>query len=149
MTTSDYQRVRRAFVAVFLTGTTLVSACVTPEQAERRDANAASDAASKSIVLDACYTATEAETENASSIIASQGGGDAVYWLWRPSWKQNTLAIVNAKATVDLNSSCLPRAEAGCASLGLEPVSGYVSRAQAAAGRGEFEVKCSPRLEQS
>ncbi|MFY2823221.1 hypothetical protein [Ruegeria sp. MALMAid1280] len=135
--------------ALLVSTMVLATGCVSQEQISRNKERAARDAASKKIVLDACYSAPTSEIENAKSIVVNQGRGDGVYWWWKPSWKETTLAKVNALEVIDLNSSCLPRVEAGCADIGMEPVSGYVSRAQAAAGRGELEIKCSPRLEQT
>ena len=139
----------RKVTVVSLIGIISLSACATEEQQARAAANAERNAASKSVTLSACYSASETEVANAQRIIDTQGGADGGYWLWRPSWKEGTLAKVNALETVELNSNCLQRIEASCSSLGLEPASGFVSRALAAAGRGELEIKCSPRLEQS
>ncbi len=74
-----------------------------------------------------------------------------MYWWWNPSWNPNRLAAVrgNALAPIDLNPTCLPKAEATCAKLSLVPNGGGVTRSQAAAGRGEINVTCSPALEQS
>ena len=135
-------------LAVLATGAVGLSACVTPEQAARNDAKIARDAASKEVVLQACYPVSEAEAKNAESILGGGSGGDSVYWYWRASLG-TMLAKVNATSTVDLTSSCMKRMAEACEGLGLEPSSGYVSRRQAAGGQGAFTVKCSPKLEQS
>ncbi|MGD1883512.1 MAG: hypothetical protein ACFB11_14535 [Paracoccaceae bacterium] len=141
--------VKQAPVAALAASSVLLGACVTPEQAERRDANAAKEATSTLLAFQSCYSASDAETENALNIFRNSGRGDAVYWLWSPNRTGNTLAKVNALDAVTLTDGCVSRMEAGCANLGLEINTGFVSRAQAALGRGEITVKCSPRLEQS
>ncbi len=136
-------------VPVSLAFALVISGCVTPEQAERRDANAAREAATKSLVFQGCYPVLEDETKNAQRIIDTQGGGDGLYWAWWPNRRGATLINVNAKTNVEVTPSCLQRFETTCQELGLEPASGFVTRDQAAAGRGEITVKCSPRLEQT
>ena len=139
---------RLSLFGLLATGAIALVACVPPEQAERRDGNDAIEASSRKITFSACYPVDDAETQNASSILATQGGKDAVYWWWRGN-RDHILASVNAKASTQLTASCVQKISSACGDLGLRAVSGSVSRAQAAVGLGEFTVKCSPRLEQS
>mgnify|MGYP001798257487 FL=1 len=74
--------VKQAPVAALAASSVLLGACVTPEQAERRDANAAKEATSTLLAFQSCYSASDAETENALNIFRNSGRGDAVYWLW-------------------------------------------------------------------